>query len=59
MSPLEHIRALLGVLILSEQISWISGISALVTLGGVAWITLTAKAGRQGRSGAGAEEPSR
>jgi drug/metabolite transporter (DMT)-like permease len=53
------LSAVLGVMILSEEISWIGGISALITLGGVAWVTLTAKAGQQGRSSTGAEEPSR
>jgi len=31
------LSAVLGVLILSEEISWVGGISALITLGGVAW----------------------
>lgn len=38
------LSALLGVLILSESISWVSGISASITLVGVAWITLKATA---------------
>lgn len=37
------LSAVLGVLILSEGITWLSGISALVTLSGVAWVSLTAK----------------
>lgn len=53
------LSAVLGVLILSEEISWIGGMSALITLGGVAWVTLTAKAGQQGRTTVGAEDPSR
>ncbi|TDF82358.1 DMT family transporter [Pseudomonas sp. H9] len=53
------LSAALGVLILSEEISWIGAISALITLGGVAWVTLTAKAGQQRRTSASAQEPSR
>lgn len=53
------LSAVLGVMILSEEISWVSGVSALVTLGGVTWVTLTAKVGHKGRSSADAEEPSR
>ena len=41
------LSALLGVLILSESISWVSGISASITLVGVAWITLKATARSQ------------
>jgi drug/metabolite transporter (DMT)-like permease len=33
----------LGALILSEDITMLSGISALVTLSGVAWVSLTTK----------------
>lgn len=40
------LSAVLGVLILSEEISWIGGVSALITLGGVAWVTLTATSGQ-------------
>lgn len=40
------LSAALGALILGEEISLKSSISALAVLGGVAWITLTAKAGK-------------
>lgn len=41
------LSAILGVLILSENISWMSGISASITLIGVAWVTMKATAGQQ------------
>lgn len=53
------LSAVLGVLLLGEHISWGAGLSALVTLGGVAWVTLTAKAKQPGHRSVGKQEPSR
>ncbi|MDZ5461213.1 DMT family transporter, partial [Azohydromonas lata] len=46
------LSATLGVLVLSEEITLKSAISALVALSGVAWVTLTAKAGKRRRPAA-------
>jgi drug/metabolite transporter (DMT)-like permease len=46
------VSAALGVLVLSEEVTLKSAVSALATLGGVAWVTLTAKVGNDAHSAA-------
>lgn len=41
------LSAQLGIVLLSESLTWGSAVAALVTLGGVAWATLTASVSKQ------------